>query len=76
MPWKYQRNDSPRHDGKTWEEDSTNVVVINDHAVAPNCTPEIEVNDKVVFSLPIKGGKCKAHQHIYIQEHARDPNQS
>ena len=45
---KYEGNGSPRFDGKTWEEDSINVVVVNDHPVSTDCGAELKAGDKIV----------------------------
>ena len=54
---KCEGNNSPKYDGKIWEEELKFIVSINGQTVDLHQQPEVKRGDQVVICRPGKGGK-------------------
>ena len=60
---KCEGNNSPKYDGKIWEEDLKFVVNVNGQTIDLNSNVEVKPGDRVTVKRPGKGGKNVRYWH-------------
>ena len=54
---KCEGNNSPKYDGKIWEEDVKYIVKVNGQSIDPRSQEDIKPGDRVIIRRPGKGGR-------------------
>ena len=60
---KCEGNNSPKYDGKIWEEEIKYIVDVNGKSIDPHSQQEIKPGDRVIIRRPGKGGRRARSWH-------------
>ena len=63
-----RRSNSPKYDGKIWEEEVKYIVKVNGQSIDPCLRQDIKPGDRVIIWRPGKGGRVRNWHGIVMSD--------